>query len=118
FLKQQADGEFPRIGHGRPKERNVNLFILQPLDEVVREALFQRQRHQREVSPERPNDTWRERMKRARRSYTDADSALLASRCAPSRFECVIEVSEHDASVFQEGAACIGQLNAAWPAPK
>src|SRR5262245_26621210 len=52
-------------------------------------------------------------MKRTCGRKPDADSTLLAARRTPCRFECVIELRERCAGVFEERAPGVGQLDAA-----
>jgi hypothetical protein len=50
-------------------------------------------------------------MERSRARTAHGDLALLASRSAPGRVECVVEVTEHCAGVIEESATSVRQLN-------
>src|ERR1700704_6658043 len=49
-------------------------------------------------------------MKRSRTGIADGDSALLASRRTPCRFERAIELRKHGTGIVEEGMACVSQL--------
>jgi len=46
------------------------------------------------------------------------DSALFASRCAPGRVKCLVEVTEYCTGVIEESATSVRQLNTPRLAPK
>src|SRR5258708_5429513 len=99
------------IGNRPPDESNVDLVALHAFDEVVGGTLLQRQGYQRKGLPELANDTRHQGMEGWRVRIAHRDSALFASRCAPGRVECVIEVTEHCAGVIEESATSVRQLN-------
>src|SRR5262249_17177945 len=52
-------------------------------------------------------------MKWTRGHNPDADSALLASRCAPCRIKSMIELGKDRAGIVEKGAPGVGQLDTA-----
>jgi hypothetical protein len=95
---------------GRADEGSINLFVSQQFDEFVPEPLFQSQSDQRKSFLKRANDARDKWMKRTCRRDPDADSALLAARCASGRFKCVVELRKDRAGIIEKGAPRIGQL--------
>src|SRR5262249_46664178 len=111
FLQQGVDGTSLLMGDGPADESNVDLVVYHAFDEVVGGTLFQRQGHQRKGLPELANDTRRQGMERGRVRTAHGDSALFASRCALGRVKCLIEETEHSASVIEKSATSIRELN-------
>src|SRR5712692_11277371 len=110
-MHQRINDKSLRIGKAYSEESGVDLFISQAFDEFIAEGLLQRQRHARISLLKRANDPRYKWVKRARGRGPDADSALLASRRAPCRFACVVELHEHGAGIVEEGAPGLGQFD-------
>ena len=112
-MQQRIDGQAQRIGDLRADEGRIHPFLPQIVDQLDGPAFFQRQGDQRVAVTKRADDARNKGVKRRGAGEANGDAPLLAARGAARGGEGMVDMREDGACVGQQGAAGIGDFDAA-----